>query len=76
MNEIKYYIKDLVTGAILPTNMGNTLVILERQNQELEKSGRGYLIKKRPATKDEIREYLGENEKPVEKKKAGRPKRD
>lgn len=71
MNEIKFYIKDLKTGNILPTHRKNDLVILERQNQLLEKDGKGYLIVKRPATKEEIDNFLGKPEK-----KAGRPAKE
>jgi hypothetical protein len=59
MNEIKYYIKDLKTGAILPTHRQNDVVILERANQNLEKEGKGHLISKRPATDEEVSDFLG-----------------
>lgn len=62
MNEIKFYIKDLKSGNILPTHRKNDLVILERQNQLLEKEGKGHLIVKRPATKEEISDFLGVEE--------------
>jgi len=67
MNEIKFYIKDLVTGNILPTHRQNDLVLLERQNQKLKKDGRDHLIVKRPATKDEIDDFLGIKKKPGRK---------